>query len=228
MDIDPRALLGIIEDNSQSLKEVYLNEVYLKVINSSEEEDISLWIGFPIQPLPAQGIWVAQSLRNMESLHLDILRATGLGYDVFQPDQSFGHANYDLADPSGLHRSLDQRFVEAVFANADMAMDDASPAALPGPAEPLAEDSRSVPPPQSKRADDFDAEIYQRHRNTTSHFKRCIDGFFFNHNEQALQELQRMMILADKGMSLISEEIARSRVAQIDPTTGTLDANPFL
>ena len=76
VDIDPRALLGIIKDNSQSLKEVYLNEVYLKVINSSEEEDISLWIGFPIQPLPAQGIWVAQSLRNMESLHLDILRAT--------------------------------------------------------------------------------------------------------------------------------------------------------
>ena len=36
------------------------------------------------------------------------------------------------------------------------------------------------------------------------------------------------MILADKGMTLISEEIARSRVAQIDPTTGTLDANPFL
>ena len=68
-----------------------------------------------------------------------------------------------------------------------MAMDDASPAALPGPAEPLAEDSRSVPPPQSKRADDFDAEIYQRHRNTTSHFKRCIDELLVNHNEQALQ-----------------------------------------
>ena len=236
MDIDPRSLLGLVEDNSTSLKEVYLNEVYLKVIGSSEEEDRSLWIGFPGQPLPVQGgVWIAQSLRDMENLSLDILRATGLGYDIFEPDRNLAHVSYDLTDPSGVGRSFDQRFVEAVFANDDTAMDDATPPAAPSRSDCqeegrmlLSEKTESVSPPQSRRSSDFDAEIYQQYRNPTSHFKRCIDGYFFNHNRQALQELQRIMNLADKGMNLISEEITRSRMAQIDPAIGTLDANPFL
>jgi hypothetical protein len=236
VDINPRSLLSLIEDNSTSLKEVYLNEVYLKVIGASEEEDRSLWIGFPGQSQPAQGgVWIAQSLRDMENLSLNILRATGLGYDIFELAQNLAHPSYDLTDPSGIGRSFDQRFVEAVFASDDTAMDDASPPATPLESDvqeevymPRSEKTESVLPHRIRRFSDFDAEIYQRHRNTTSHFKRCIDGYFFNQNKQALQELQRIMVLADKGMTLISEEISRSRVAQINPATGTLDANPFL
>lgn len=213
-----------------------MNEVYLKVLGTSEEEDRSLWIGFPGQPQPAQGgVWIARSLRDMKHLSLDILRVTGLGYDIFEPDENLAHASYDLTDPFGLGRSFDKRFVEAVFANGDTAMDDATfHTAPPGSnceeEAPmlLSEKTESVSLPQGQRSSDFDAEIYQRHRNPTSHFKRCIDGYFFNHNRQALQELQRIMTLADKGMNLISEEIARSRVAHIDPSTGTLDANPFI
>ena len=236
MDINPRSLLSLIEDNSTSLKEVYLNEVYLKVIGASEEEDRSLWIGFPGQSQPAQGgVWIAQSLRDMENLSLNILRATGLGYDIFELVQNLAHPSYDLTDPSGIGRSFDQRFVEAVFASDDTAMDGASPPAALLESDvqeeacvPRSEKTESVLPHRVRRSSDFDAEIYQRHRNTTSHFKRCIDGYFFNQNKQALQELQRIMVLADKGMTLISEEISRSRVAQINPATGTLDANPFL
>ena len=233
VDIYPRDLLGLIEENSQTLKEVYFNEVYLKVIDSPDE-DMVLWIGLPGQPLPHQGVPVAQSLRNMHTLHLDVLRVTGLGYDIHQRDRRSTFADHDLTDPSGLSRSFDERFVEAVLANDDTPMGDIMPstAALGSGAQELttvlAEEPRPSPGPLSMMASEFDAETYQQHRNTTSHFKRCIDGVFFNHNEQALLELQRIMILADKGMNLLSEEIARSRAAQIDPTTGTLDDNPFI
>jgi hypothetical protein len=30
--------------------------------------------------------WLAENLHNMEYLKLDILRATGLGYDDFEPE----------------------------------------------------------------------------------------------------------------------------------------------
>lgn len=192
-----------------------------------------LWIGFPGHSEPSESIWVAQRLRDMETLDLDILRATGLGYDIFEPHHDASRTSYDLTDPTGLGRSFDQRFVEAVFANYDSTMCNATPpTAVPGTGaqelpQPPAEESVSICPPQNKRSGDFDAEIFQRRHNTTSHFKRCIDGYFYNHNEQALQELQRIMTLADRGMLLISDEIARSREARIDAATGTLDTDPF-
>ena len=73
---------------------------------------------------------------------------------------------------------------------------------------------------------DFDAETFQRHHNTTSHFKRSIDGYFTNHNEQALKELQNLVSVADRGMSLISQEIERYRVATVNPTTGGIVTAP--
>lgn len=233
VDVDPRSLITLIEDNSPSLKEIYLNEVYLKVIGSSEAPNTSLWIGYPGQPRSLESVWIAQSLRYMEGLHLDVLRATGLGYDVFNPDRQLIHPVYDLNDPSGLNRSFDQRFVEAVNFNDNLAMDDPiPPAILPdfddhGRQILSLEKSRSVHPQKAQKSGDYDAEIYQQHHNTTSHYKRCIDGYFLNHNEQALQELQRIMNVADRGMNLITEEIERSREARVVPDTGLLDTSPL-
>jgi hypothetical protein len=62
---------------------------------------------------------------------------------------------------------------------------------------------------QKFRQVDYDVEAFQRHHNTTSHFKRCIDGLFFNHNEQALKELQKIITVADRGMDLLTAEIGR-------------------
>lgn len=50
-----------------------------------------------------------------------------------------------------------------------------------------------------------------RYHNTTSYFKRCIDGYFFNHNEKALKELQNIIQVADRGMTLLQTEIDQAR-----------------
>lgn len=231
MDIDARDLLNLIEEHSQTLKEIYFNEVYLKVMDSVGEEK-TLWIGAPDQALPTQGLSVAQGLRDMDALQLDILRATGLGYDILYPGGGLPLVDYDLNDPSGLNMSFDERFVDAVFATADTSMSDSisTPAPIGLDSGKLAalkaEASSSITPRRAKRLRDWSAETYQLRRNTTSHFKRSIDGLFLNHNEQALVELQRIMTLADRGMNLISDEIARSQDAQVNPETGALD-NPF-
>jgi hypothetical protein len=39
----------------------------------------------------------------------------------------------------------------------------------------------------------------------------CIDGYFFNHNEQALKELQNVITVADRGMALLSAKFNRAR-----------------
>ena len=150
VDIYPRDLLGLIEENAQTLKELYFNEVYLKVIDSLDE-DMFLWVGHPGQPLLHQDVPIAQSLRNMPTLNLDVLRATGLGYDIHQPDRHSTFIDYDLTNPSGLSKSFDQRFVEAVFGNDDTPMGDAVPSTDPlgsgaqGLSTLLAEEPRSKP-----------------------------------------------------------------------------------
>ena len=228
MDVDPRSLLSLIEDNSKSLNEIYLSDVYIKVHSSVELENTPLWIGHEGEIKPAQGLWLAQSLTNMEGLRLEILRATGLGYDDFDPWKTSPHSKYDLLDPSDLNKSFDQRFVEAVFASNIVAMDEAAlrpvtdtnPGTEPeSPAQDITTVLASQPP---KRPVDYDAEIYQMYRNTTSQYKRCLDGYFLNQNEQAVSELQRIIILADRGITLINAEMDRANGARVDPETGTL------
>lgn len=251
VDIDPHYLVKLIEDNARTLKEIYLNEVYIKVFGSSELANTSLWIGYPDTPRAEDCMWVADDLRKAREgvLKLDVLRVTGLGYDDFDPDRNSTRPNYDLDDPTGLNRSFDQRFVEAVFGIDDVVVNDAPyiPRPLPHLQSQLLPDSdgTSLPPvadlltsyssptpkiiPPSNllhRASQYDAETYQRRHNTTSQYKRCIDGYFFNHNERALKELQRIITVADRGVALIGREINRSYRMQIDATAGNLQHPP--
>ncbi|KAH8789178.1 hypothetical protein BGZ57DRAFT_755021 [Hyaloscypha finlandica] len=196
VDIDPRSLLNLVAESARSLKELYLNEVYLKVGDHNASGGTSLWLGHGDLRKTEDVIWVAQDLRKIEGLELDVLRATGLGYDEFDPETNPMHPNYDLVDYSGRNRPFDQRFVEAVLYFED-------------PSQP---EQHTLPPLNHLRKEkEYDAETFQKSHNTTSHFKRCIDGYFFNHNEQALKELQNIITVADRGMTLLSEEIDRAR-----------------
>jgi hypothetical protein len=235
VDVDPHALIELIRDNSASLRELYLNEVYIKVFGHDQRELTPLWIGHTHFPKPETGFWVADELRNMDSLQLELLRVTGLGYDDFEPDRHSPFPNYDLTDPSGMEISFDQRFVEAVLHPPPEKMipplqfseSPQSPASshsrsmsLPTIPSMLSEPLTSSPPPtilQSypREPVTYDVEVFQRFHNTTSHFKSRIDGYFTNHNEQALQELQRIIKVADHGMALISAEIDRTHAAEI-------------
>jgi hypothetical protein len=244
VDILPGCLLKLIEENAQTLKEIYLHEVYLKVRGALDEEKTSLWIGHPRIERPEDCIWVADELRKLQqgALKLDILRVTGIGYDDFEPDPNSANPNYDLKDSTDLQRSFDQRFVEAVFGNDDIVMEEtatsmphtlppllAHPDAASAPVESnilpsLSETLSSnlpgptliMPPKTVRELSEYDAETYQRQRNTTSLMKRCIDGHFFNHNEQALRELQRIITVADRGMHLITEELARAHEVAVE------------
>ena len=247
VDINPDHLVQMILNNAHTLKELYLNEVYIKVFSSADLALTSLWIGHPDIKRPDGSLWVADELRKEYALKLDILRVTGLGYDDFEPDPNSTHPNYDLNDPTGLQRSFDQRFVEAVLGNHDIMMDDTPldmghllppfqmETHIETPVPPLTlltetttylspTASRVLPPSnQVNETCEYDADTYQRGRNTTSKFKRCIDGYFFNHNEQALKELQRIITVADRGMALISQELIRSQHLRVNPVEGTLE-----
>lgn len=252
IDIDPISLQRLIEQNSSSLKELYLNDVYLKVFESPDQGTTALWIGHgSAVPKPQGCYWLAENLRNMESLNLDVLRVSGLGYNDFDPTRGDEKEEYDLVDPLGLNRSFEQRFVEAVLGHVppspksitDMAIATACPRHsttwhLPPsrftpnvggmmtstagiessgptipftlfhiPPSPIPTTSR--PRQTQVRKIDYDVEAFQRFHNTTSHWKCTIDGLFYNHNEKALVELQKIISVADRGMALLSDEIDR-------------------
>lgn len=115
VDIDPHEFVLMILDCATTLKELYVIEVYIKVCGESDLDNISLWIGHPNMDKPPSACWVAQSIRNMKHLKLDILRASGIGYDDFQPNQASTHPDYDLKPAKTYGKSFDQRFVEAVL-----------------------------------------------------------------------------------------------------------------
>jgi hypothetical protein len=219
VDIDPRALISLITDSAKSLKEIYLSEVFIKVFGASDGNNISLWIGHPDITQPDEACWLAPELKKIEGLELGVLRATCLGYDDFEPDRNSLHPDYDLKDPTGKERSFDERFVDAVCG--------VEPVTIPAQ---TTFDISSLPPiitepdPRSPRDhNEWDAETYLRETNNpTSYYKRCIDGYFFNHNEQALKELQNIISVADRGMTIISEEISRSREVAVDGGSGGL------
>lgn len=171
----------------------------------------------------------------MKNLHLDVLRATNIGYDVLERDGTWPARNYDLTDPSGHSRSFDQRFVEAAFGNDAMVIRDAIP-----PTAPVTSDfeERGLPPADGSMADDplqtetperdYDSEVYQRLHDTICRYEYSVDGYFINRNNQIREEVKRITGLARKGLALISAEIARLREATINSATGTLDTNPSI
>jgi hypothetical protein len=253
VDIDPFSLLDLIRECASSLKEMYLNEVYMKVRADLDGSNMLLWIGQADTAKPDHSCWLARELHDMEDLKLNVLRATGLGYDDFHPDRDAIN-DFDLIDPTSRNRNFDQRFVEAALGSEDLIIPDTSmeiSESIPSDSSATVSELATIPTssvswpgeqisgplvleigqerPEDLKAVDYltkrkkyDAETFQRDHNTTSHFKRCIDGYFFNHNEQALKELQKIITVADRGMNLLSAEIDRARFGNMVAAEGDL------
>ncbi|CAG8974594.1 hypothetical protein HYALB_00004391 [Hymenoscyphus albidus] len=147
VDIDPHEFITLILDCANTLKELYIIEVYLKVYGASDLDNISLWIGHPNAEKPQPACWIAQSLRNMRHLKLDILRASGLGYDDFQPNQASRYPDYDLVSTKSDNKTFDQRFVEAVMQPeiAAKEQENPTPSSSEEESENVADDSTSAP-----------------------------------------------------------------------------------
>jgi hypothetical protein len=215
INMEPGGLLALIGDHSKSLKELYLNEVNLKLttlipMQIQTEYGNGLWVGYAHENTPPYNCSIiSERLRAMADLNLDVLRATNLGYDDKRPGPL---DDYDSVDPTGYGRAYEQRFVEAAMG-------------IPQPSTMTDGDSfgivdnlhkevtttaghRTTKIPKRPKHE-YDVERFQRSHNTTSHWKNSIDGVFFNHNESALSELQKIIGIADRGMVIMSEELNR-------------------
>ncbi|KAL2066968.1 hypothetical protein VTL71DRAFT_1392 [Oculimacula yallundae] len=216
IDINPHTFVDLITQISSSLKELYLNQVYLKIRAPSVAQNLpDLWIGGN-GPKKADTCWIAEELRAMPDLKLDILRVTCIGYDDFQPAPHAEYPTYDLEDPTGQSRCLDQRFVSAVLNGPDPIPapedpeDDTDKTQTQTQAQAQIQPASTTPHPIDRAS--FDADTFQRTHNTTSAYKTSIDGLFTNHNEQALKELQNIITVADRGMNMLTEEIENARM----------------
>lgn len=206
VDVEPTPLLQMIEHSAASLKELFLNEVYLKV-NGRPNEESPLWIGHgPEIAKPHGAIWISEELRSMASrgLKLDTLRATALGYEENPSRTHIIHSSfeYDLQDPSGRNRSFDERFVERALGLQPSATVAARPEI------------------------DYDVDAYQQYHNTTSDWNSSLDGIFYNHNDKALEQLRNLITIIERGMTLLSDEIERiSTMTHFDRVATTPSAD---
>ncbi|KAH6678238.1 hypothetical protein B0J14DRAFT_317728 [Halenospora varia] len=247
VDIDPHELLAIIEDCSTTLKELYLIEVYLKLQGDIQPDNHSLWIGHLGHRKSSQARWIAPELRAMENLVLSVLRATRLGYDCFEAYQNQTNPEYDIKDPSGMDQPFEMRFVETAIGSRDTPQSkqldqiiDILPPAHDNN-QPVSDntmpESASIPDFQNELMDfdgntghsrsrlkrrSYDAESYMRYHNTTSHYKKSIDGHFNNHNEYALRKLQKLISCADRGMSQLTSEREAQNALEVNTNTGQM------
>ena len=186
VDIDARALMAMLVDCSKSLKEVYLNQVYLKHDQLSIAGQPFLWVGHEVDcDKRADDLWIADEIKKMiddGNLHLEILRASALGYDYINTVHSDG--NFDLEDPSGANRSFDERFVQRAMG---LAAPDIGAAAV----APV----------------NYDVNATQIYHNTTSHYANTLDGLFHTYGTQALGEVVRVVSVVDESMKQLTTQL---------------------
>ncbi|KAK7757738.1 hypothetical protein SLS62_000116 [Diatrype stigma] len=138
VEVMGRGLLAMFRCFAASLRELYLDHVYLKTVHSGDDDDGSgggggsdntLWVGLPNTQPPPNHRWMAVLLRQLlRGGRLRVCRASNLGYDqyvtgiatavgggTFVTATNTVTPAYDLRDPSGLDRPLGQRLVEAVL-----------------------------------------------------------------------------------------------------------------
>lgn len=201
-------LLSMFRCFKGSLKELYLNQVYLKKVHSAgalETPSDVLWIGLPNTRPPQHHRWIATCLRQME-LRLRVCRVSSLGYDQYvigeEPHPMLG---YDLEDPSGLGRTLEQRFVEVVSGIQQPDGPDCSPVAYWPEEEEQAWAYADRDRPHDLEPRDWSAPHYfSTQKNPTSGWQKTIDCQFPNFNQFTLDELHWFADTACKGMNKIS------------------------
>ncbi|KAK9418128.1 putative F-box domain-containing protein [Seiridium unicorne] len=220
VDIQPCGFLSLFKCFGNSLKELILNHVYRVVVkttyNSHEPEDVekNLWIGYPNVRPPPNHRWIAMTIREL-NVQLRVCRVTNIGYDQYLVGlRPLEWPRYDLYDPAGRGRSLDQRFVEVATGIKQPTM------AVDSKVEYWPEEAEhtwayaSKARPRKIRRRDWDAVAYLADvgNNNTSCWQKTIDGYFPNINQYTVDELHRFADTACEGM----EEVNRLDDAELD------------
>ncbi|KAI1775016.1 hypothetical protein F4818DRAFT_58521 [Hypoxylon cercidicola] len=206
-------LLSMFKCFGGSLRDLYLDGVYLKTVYSAEspqDVDNTLWIGLPNVRPPPNHRWIATYLRQIR-VQLRVCRVANLGYDQYVTGEAPPPrtATYDLADPCGLSRSLEQRFVEVTTGVAQPPAPDGAPVVY-YPEEPSQEAwalAQAAPRGGGQlRTEDWHASFYlATQRNPTSAWQRSIDGQFPNCNQYTLKALHSFADAASRGMALLNQ-----------------------
>lgn len=218
VDIQPCGFLSLFKCFGNSLKELILNHVYLKTICYSHGPPNvakNLWIGYANERPPANHRWIAMTIREL-NVQLRVCRVSNIGYDQYTVGARPPHwPMYDLYDPTGNGRSLDQRFVEVAMGIKQPSKGpDSVVEYLPEELEytwAYADKERWV-----MRRPDWDATSYMSdmENNKTSCWQKTIDGHFPNFNQFTVDELHRFADTACEGM----DQVSRGNEVELDGT----------
>ncbi|KAL7628000.1 hypothetical protein AAE478_002196 [Parahypoxylon ruwenzoriense] len=220
-------LLSMLKCFCHSLRELYLDGVYLKTVYSAEspqDANNTLWIGLPNVRPPLNHRWVATYLRQIRT-QLRVCRVANLGYDQYvMGEEPANNATYDLTDPCGLSRTLEQRFVEVAMGIKQPPTADGSPVAYWPEEESqtwaLADRDAASDVPC---IEDWHATRYLAapERNPTSSWQRSIDGQFPNCNSFTLNMLHAFADNAYNGMAMLNQIADQYAAAALDDGAAT-------
>ncbi|KAK1839777.1 hypothetical protein CCHR01_17602 [Colletotrichum chrysophilum] len=215
VEVTPEVLRCAARNFGCTLREFYLNEVYLKAEqgqNLNEDSKQILWIGLPNQRPGLDDDWMAMTIRE-SCPKLQICRASFLGYDLYTrddlpPSPAPSSPDFDFIDPCGLGRSIAQRFVEVALGYAQPPAMDGSPVSyLPALSSNDYLLKQTRPRARALRVTEYDVNAYQTAvRNVTSGWHRSIDGVFPNCNSGTLEELHYIAETACQGMNEIQRQ----------------------
>ncbi|UQC86755.1 uncharacterized protein CLUP02_12257 [Colletotrichum lupini] len=215
VEITPDVLRCAARNFGQTLRELYLNEVYLKAEqghNLNEDSKEILWVGLPNQRPGLHDDWMAMIIRE-SCPKLQTCRASFLGYDLYTrddlpPSPAPSSPDFDFIDPCGLGRSIAQRFVEVALGYYQPPQSDGSPVSyLPALASNDYLLTQMRPRTRALRVTEYDVNAYQTAvRNSTSGWQRSIDSVFPNCNSGTLEELHYIAETACQGMNEIQRQ----------------------
>ncbi|KAI5865165.1 hypothetical protein GGS23DRAFT_594712 [Durotheca rogersii] len=204
VEVMGNGLVSTLKSFRHSLRELHLDHVYLKTVysvDSPQDVNNTLWIGLPNVPPPRNHQWVATCLRQI-GMRLRVCEAAYLGYDQFVMDEEPANdANYDLADPCGLARTLEERFVEVATGVEQPRGADGSPVAYwtdtgADTESETDEDGESEAPAPGSHGP---AEA-----GSASAWQRSIDGQFPNCNPFTLNMLHVFAESAYNGITILN------------------------
>lgn len=212
-------LLRIAKTFGPTLEELYLNNVLLMTQQSQNVNVLSdehLWVGLPNQN-PGPRLWLAMRFRALMP-NLRVCRCSYLGYKLFVDDDSATCDEFDYLDPSGLGRSVSQRFVEVL-------MGIRQPRLLSG--DPL------FMHPHDARHDDLLHDLrdrktrmrisehdYHAHRLMDEHrlpdYQYSIDGLFRNCTNNSVREMQYITDRIHEGVNAVQDGVSDGMEELVD------------
>lgn len=187
-----------------------------------------LWIGHEESVLkPANSTWIAESILLMDGLKLEVLRATDIGYDVYDPLVAADVAieYFDLIDPSDQGKPFDRRFVEAAFGlrQAEASIQSLhSQVPRPGLGVPESIKKPDIICDELADPTSYDVSEYRKiSRNTTSEWQYSIDGMFRNHSKGTEQKMRELISITEHCFQTVSADVSRlqSMESLPQPTT---------